>query len=215
MSFANPTALSTLDNLNWGTATGAETTNTLGMDPANTRVPPDKYHGDACQIANMKNLLISMTQFMAGGNRLKVIPNAANQFGAGESGVYIDSSGNLQIVSSGVPAGKLYVGRGLEQTIPAASSVTVVPSSGETVRVTLSATAISTMAVSAGLTGQRLVVYVIQDSTGGRTIPTTWTNVLFPGGTYTATATANKRDKIILDWDNTSTKWGATVALNL
>jgi hypothetical protein len=103
----------------------------------------------------------------------------------------------------------------VEQTVAAASSLTIDPTAGSTIRITLSATAISSLTVSAGQAGQRLTVFVIQDGTGSRTIPTTWTNVLFPGGTYTATSTANHRDKIQLDWDNASSKWCANTALNL
>lgn len=93
------------------------------------------------------------------------------------------------------------------QTIAAASSVTITPSNGELVRVTLSGTAISTMTISAGIAGQRLVVEVIEDATGTRTIPSTWTNVLFAGGSYTRTATASKRDVLTFAYDSTDSKW--------
>jgi hypothetical protein len=103
----------------------------------------------------------------------------------------------------------------LTQTVAAAASLTLNPANGAHVRITLSATAITSLTVSAGGAGERLVVEVIQDGTGSRTIPTTWTNVVFPGGTYTATTAANKRDKITLDYDATDSKWYATVTANL
>lgn len=103
----------------------------------------------------------------------------------------------------------------LTQTVAAAASLTINPANGAHVRITLSATAITSLTVSAGGAGERVVVEVIQDGTGSRTIPTTWTNVTFPGGTYTATTAANKRDKITLDYDATDSKWYATVTANL
>lgn len=93
------------------------------------------------------------------------------------------------------------------QTIAAAASITIDPTKGDKVRITLSATAITSLTVSAGVEGQVIQVAVVEDGTGTRTIPTTWTNVTFAGGTYTATATASKTDVLTLKYDTTATKW--------
>jgi hypothetical protein len=104
---------------------------------------------------------------------------------------------------------------GVEQTVNPASSITIDPTAGETVYIPLSATAITTVTVSAGQPGQRITVIPKQDATGSRSIATTWTNVLFPGGSYTVTPGANKADKIELVWTAAISKWCASVALNL
>jgi hypothetical protein len=93
------------------------------------------------------------------------------------------------------------------QAIAAATNLTIGSTNGELIRLSLSATAISTLTVNAGISGERLTVEVIQDATGSRTIPTTWTNVTFAGGTYTATTTASKRDILTFVYDGTSAKW--------
>lgn len=94
-----------------------------------------------------------------------------------------------------------------QQTIAAASSITVNPASGTSVRITLSATAITSLTIAAGTAGELMTVEVIEDATGTRTIPTTWTNVLFAGGSYTATVTASKRDVLHFIYDATDSKW--------
>jgi hypothetical protein len=94
------------------------------------------------------------------------------------------------------------------QSIAAASSITIAPSSGNYARINLSGTAITSLTISAGQTdGEQMMVEVVQDGTGSRTIPTTWTNVAFAGGTYTATATASKHDVINLVYNSTLAKW--------
>ena len=60
--------------------------------------------------------------------------------------------------------------RGVEQTVAAAATITLDPSNGETIRVTLSATAITTVNGVAGYPGEVLRVEIIQDATGGRSI---------------------------------------------
>lgn len=97
------------------------------------------------------------------------------------------------------------------QSIAAAASITIDPTAGEEISINLSATAITSLTVSTGQAGQALQIYVKQDGTGSRTIPTTWTNVTFPAGSYTATTTANAVDYIILAWDSGSSKWRANV----
>lgn len=96
------------------------------------------------------------------------------------------------------------------QVIAAASSITVNPASGDYVRINLSATAITSLTISAGNNGEELVVEVIEDATGTRTIPSTWTNVAFAGGSYTRTATANARDVISFVYNSTLAKWVET-----
>jgi hypothetical protein len=98
---------------------------------------------------------------------------------------------------------------GVLQTVAAATSVTVNPTSGETVRITLSATAITSLTIFTGQPGQVLTVEVIQDSAGGRTIPTTWTNVRFAGGGASVpwTTTANAKDTITFRYNSTDSKW--------
>jgi hypothetical protein len=99
---------------------------------------------------------------------------------------------------------------GVEQTIAAAATITLNPASGETIRITLSATAITTINGSAGYPGEVMRVEVIQDGTGSRSISgwSTGTNGFkLAGGAYTVTATANKRDVLTFLWDNTDAKW--------
>jgi hypothetical protein len=132
------------------------------------------------------------TRFTVSGNTL--FPNAGNTQFIGSSIAKMAQVWSYQFC-------------GTLQTVAAASSTTIDPTSGETARVTLSATAITTLTINAGQAGQVLTVEVVQDGTGGRAIPTTWTNVLFAGGSYTATATASKRDAITLRYDSTDAKW--------
>lgn len=101
-------------------------------------------------------------------------------------------------------------------TVAAAASITLNPAGGTQLqRINLSATAITSLTVSIGIDGQVFFVEVVQDATGGRSIPTTWTNVAFPGGTYTVSAGANKHDFIMLVYNATLAKWIATVSLNI
>jgi len=95
----------------------------------------------------------------------------------------------------------------LGQTIAAASSITINPASGSKVRINLSSTAITSLTYTAGNDGEQSTVCVAEDATGTRTIPTTWTNVRFAGGSYTATATANKIDCINFRFDSTAAAW--------
>lgn len=96
---------------------------------------------------------------------------------------------------------------GAVQTVAAATSITINPALGETVRVTLSATAITGVTISAGSPGEMLTVEVIQDVGGPRTCPTTWTNVKFAGSAYTVTAAASKRDSITFRYDSVDSLW--------
>lgn len=96
---------------------------------------------------------------------------------------------------------------GVLQTKANAATQTIDPTAGETVRLLLGATNTTAVTISAGQPGQVLTVEVIQDATGTRSIVTTWTNVLFAGGSYTATATASKRDVLTFRYDSTDAKW--------
>jgi hypothetical protein len=119
-----------------------------------------------------------------------------------------DNSYDIGIAATNRVRSIYYMRTGIPvQTVAAATSTTINPASGDHVRLTLSATAITTMTISAGQDGELLTVQVIEDATGTRTIPTTWTNVQFAGGTYTATTTANKRDVLTFRYDSTAAKW--------
>jgi hypothetical protein len=99
---------------------------------------------------------------------------------------------------------------GVEQTIAAAASITLNPASGETIRVTLSATAITTINGSAGKPGEIIRVVVIQDATGGRSISgwsTGANGFKLAGGSFTVSAGANAIDVLSFAWDNTTSKW--------
>lgn len=96
-----------LANLLWGTATGGsagsgESTLTLGVDRVDGRVPLDTTRVWGTQINQTKNLAMLMSQFYAGGTRLKAIPQTANPFGVSEAGLYIDANGNLCLSYLGV-----------------------------------------------------------------------------------------------------------------
>ena len=99
MSYASPTnGDDWLDALNWGTS--AETTSTLGDDRKDTRVPPSFYHIGNLQIARMKNLLLSISQYLAGGNRVRILPTSGSQFASGEYGFQVTTN-VAQIVRNG------------------------------------------------------------------------------------------------------------------
>lgn len=99
---------------------------------------------------------------------------------------------------------------GVEQTIAAAATITLDPAAGESIRVTLGATGITTVNGAAGYPGEVMRVEIIQDGTGSRTISgfASGTNGFqLIGGAYTPTATANKRDVLNFMWDATASKW--------
>jgi hypothetical protein len=96
---------------------------------------------------------------------------------------------------------------GLEQTVAAAASINLNPAAGETVRITLGATAITTVTASSGNAGEHMTVEVIQDATGSRSISGWSSSFVFAGGSYTVTATLNKRDVIRFAWDTVDSKW--------
>jgi hypothetical protein len=381
--------ISSLNSISWGTSTGgsavsAESTLTLGVDRADTRIPPDTSHLWGAALNNAKNLLLAMSATFKSGTRLGVATQSSSPFAANEQGLWVDNSGNLKFAYGGVsntlfsvalgtkgdlitytgaavavqgtggagnngfvltadstqangikwaaggvtwplangtstdtfnyagtfggtstaysfsstnapsglgddfftwaPSGTkrgsvkynpgtdnfqivspsafvdffdnnssglriqngvstqllsagvavvtstqtAVVGSGsntlgtaattwtetyskryatLTQAVAASTNLTIGTVNGDHIRLSLSATAISTLTVNAGLAGEVLRVEVIQDATGSRTIPTTWTNVVFAGGTYTATTTANKRDILTLVYDATAAKW--------
>ncbi len=108
---------------------------------------------------------------------------------------------------------------GVEQTVAAAATITLDPASGETIRVTLGATGITTVNGAAGYPGEVIRVEIIQDGTGGRTL-TGWSSgtngFLLAGGAYTPTSTANKRDVLTFAWDTVASKWVETArSMNL
>jgi hypothetical protein len=96
---------------------------------------------------------------------------------------------------------------GVEQTIAAAATITLDPASGESIRITLGATGITTINAGTGSAGQEMMVQVIQDATGGRTISGWSSSFQLAGGAYTVTATASKRDVLCFVWDTVATHW--------
>lgn len=95
-----------LASLIFGTSTGGaassgETTTTLGLDRQDSRVPPDLARVWAAQLNQIKNLLLLITAFWKGGTRLQLLTQTANPFGSSESGLYIDTSGNIYSVFNG------------------------------------------------------------------------------------------------------------------
>src|SRR5262245_7251182 len=86
-----------LDALIFGTSTGgaassAETTNTLGLDRLDVRIPPDQYRVGGLQIARFGQLLQKISAFMKGGTRLQVLAQSSNPFGTGEVGFWSDGT---------------------------------------------------------------------------------------------------------------------------
>ena len=119
------------------------------------------------------------------------------------------SDGTTTLGASGSPWPSAFISRPVitSQIIAAASSITVNPANGNYVRINLSATAITSLTISAGQNGEVMYVEVVEDATGTRTIPTTWTNVSFPTGGYTASAGANKHDMLVFVYNSTFSKW--------
>lgn len=103
------------DALNWGSGT-AETANTLGTDRLDIRIPSDQYHTSHLQIARMKNLLISISEYMKGGARVRVLPQSSNPFSASESGFYVGDDGNGYVVFEGA-ATQIGIGGGGANTL--------------------------------------------------------------------------------------------------
>ena len=97
-----------------------------------------------------------------------------------------------------------------EQTVTAAATITLTASSGETIRIPLSATAITTINGAAGATGQTMRVEMIQDGTGNRAISgwSSGTNgFLLANNSFSVTTNANKRDVLTFMWDSVAAKW--------
>lgn len=117
-------------------------------------------------------------------------------------------AGNGSIGVNGNPFGATFAKRLVvtPQTVAAATTTTIDPTLGGTVRLTLG-TNITTLTINAENGGGRLVLEIIQDATGGRTLPASWTNVRFAGGAYTVTSTLNKRDVLTFIYDVTDSLW--------
>jgi hypothetical protein len=157
--------------------------------------------GRIYQVYSTSAGIFNLADITAGLNRWQMDSNAA-------WAPVADNSYDIGIAATNRVRAIYYMRTGTPvQTVAAATSTTINPASGDHVRVTLSATAITTMTISAGQDGEIMTVQVIQDATGSRTIPTTWVNVTFAGGTYTATATASKVDTLTFKYDSTSSKW--------
>lgn len=127
-----------------------------------------------------------------------------------------DNSTLIGAASSSAQANSSYQWWSRQPTLSGGGGLTVAPANGDTTIVLLGAVAVTSITVTGSPTyAQRFTVLVKQDGTGGRSCPTTWTNVRFPGGTYTVSAGANKTDKLDCAWDNTDSKWDCSVSLNL
>lgn len=108
---------------------------------------------------------------------------------------------------------------GVQRNVSAAASITLNTALGGVQRIALGATAITTVNGSAGRPAEMMVVEVLQDGTGGRSISgwsTSTNGFVFAGGSYTPTVTANKRDVLTFVWDETNSKWYETArSMNL
>lgn len=105
-------------------------------------------------------------------------------------------------------------------TVTGVTSTTVTPSLStlDLIKLNLqSATNVTTLTISPGNDGEDMTVQVIQPGAGSAaSVPTTWVNVSFAGGTFTNTATLGRRDEVRLKYDATTSKWYETSrALNL
>lgn len=99
---------------------------------------------------------------------------------------------------------------GAEQTIAAAASITLDPASGESIRINLGATGITTVNGAAGYPGESIKVKIVQDATGSRTIAgwASGTNGFkFTGGTFITGSAANNIDILTFVWDVTLSMW--------
>lgn len=123
--------------------------------------------------------------------------------------IMLNNDGTINIGSDANKLAVLYSRNiaGETQTIAAASSLTLDPSLGEQIRITLSTTSIASLAINAGVDAQKITIHIIQDGGGSRIIPSTWANVIFAGGTYTATATSDKRDVLTLIYNTDDNNW--------
>jgi hypothetical protein len=194
-----------LATLNWGTS--AETTSTLGLDRLDYRTPPTQYHVSGDQISQMKNLLIYMSQYMGGGNRLRILPTASNQFAVTESGLQITST-LAQYVILGAGAWNL---RGTKaQTVVAAATTAIDLSLGNIVTVTMG-TNITAWSITSPVVGDPILITFVQDGVGTRTLAGAAATIKFLATTYlgatagapTLTVTAAKRDTLFFVYDGT------------
>lgn len=128
------------------------------------------------------------------GGLTRIIPGSNNTFDFG-------TTGNVWKSLWG------YRHAGVEQTIPAAASITLDPASGEYIRVTLSATAVTTVTSTAGYPNEIMTVAIIQDGIGGRSLSGWDSSFVFLNGTYTPSTAINARDILVWKWDATASKW--------
>jgi hypothetical protein len=160
------------------------------------------------------------------------------------TGISVDTSGNLYLVSSGAngPAALEWdglqfwsatenptLGRlggfanfagvyananyGVQQLIANSATHTVDPSLGESIQISLGATATTgiTITNSVESLAEDIVITILQDATGGRTLTqANFTNLIFPGGSYTVSSGANKRDIISAEYNVSAAKWYCT-----
>jgi hypothetical protein len=202
-----------LDPLNFGTS--AETTSTLGQDPADIRIPPDQNHISALQIARIKNLVLSMSQDSGGGNRVKIRTQASNQFAVGEYGVYVTTSGLQVVLNGGTPGVVVTGGPSIKQSPVFSATPAFNPNLGSVIAMTLTNNLGTWGTMSAGSDGQQWELNLTQDGTGSRTIGTPPSNIVWLATTYlgathsvpTLTTTINKTDIFYFRYNTGLSKW--------
>jgi hypothetical protein len=100
--------ITSLAPLRFGTSTGGaavtpDATDTLGVDRADQRTPPDLMRIWAAQLNAVKNFNIAVGQTFKSGTRLGCAPQTSNPFGATESGFYLSAAGTPYSVFNGSP----------------------------------------------------------------------------------------------------------------
>ena len=83
-----------LSAIKWGTGNGKETTATIGTAVVDVRQPPSVNHVAGLQITRYGEVLLAMTDYFAGGQRVRMLATTSNQFGVGEYGLHVFSDGS-------------------------------------------------------------------------------------------------------------------------
>jgi hypothetical protein len=134
-------------------------------------------------------------------------PDVALRNGAGDVVLYRLASG-IWGFTGGVALGSYIAEAAASQTLAANGAVSINPTTAGVHRVTLQANATSVAISNGAVNGQRLTVEFIQDATGTRTVVWPTSNVVYAGGAApVTTTTANRRDIVVFQWNNTTIKW--------